>query len=201
MSMETKKGPRRYRKHRRAEHELKTRQRITEATVKLHGTVGPARTTVSAIAKEAGVQRGTVYRHFPDDKTLFDACTAHFYGLHPMPDVETWGRIARPDERLRAALTELYAWYGETEEMLTNTQRDVAHVPPRTRERFVAYFASAHQILMRGRRERGRSRQRAAAAVAHAIGFYTWRSLVREAGLEDPDAVELMSRMVAEAGA
>src|SRR5690349_19573030 len=125
----TQRNTRRYRKRRRAEHELETRRRITEATMKLHGTVGPARTTVSAIADEAGVQRATVYRHFPDDQSLFDACTAHFYGLHPRPDPDEWATIADPDERLRKALADLYAWYGEIEEMLSNTTRDAAHVP------------------------------------------------------------------------
>src|SRR6478672_9106091 len=127
---------RRYRKRRRAELELETRHRIAAATARLHGTVGPARTTVSAIAEEAGVQRSTVYRHFPDDQALFDGCTAHFYGRHPMPDIERWVGIADPDERLRRALTDLYAWYGETEDMLSNTQRDAAFVPRPTRDRF-----------------------------------------------------------------
>jgi AcrR family transcriptional regulator len=191
---------RRYRKRRRAALELETRQRIAAATATLHGTVGPARTTVSAIADEAGVQRATVYRHFPDEQALFDACTAHFYGLHPMPDPEEWERIPDPDQRLRRALADLYRWYGQTEQMLSNTQRDAAHVPPRARERFLAYFGSAREILVRGRRERGRSRARAVAAIGHAIGFATWRSLVREQGLDDAEAVELMARWVGDAG-
>jgi AcrR family transcriptional regulator len=202
MSTGTKKGARRrYRKRRRAELEQETRQRIAEATASLHGSVGPARTTVSAIAEKAGVQRATVYRHFPDDQGLFDACTAHFYGRHPRPDLEEWARISDPEERLRRALRDLYAWYGQTEQMLSNTQRDAAYVPERTRERFVAYFRSAGEVLVRGRRERGRSRARTAAAIGHAIGFLTWRSLVREQGFDDSEAVELMVRMVTDAGA
>jgi len=168
--------------------------------MKLHGTVGPARTTVSAIADEAGVQRATVYRHFPDDQSLFDACTAHFYGLHPRPDPQAWASIADPDERLRKALADLYAWYGEIEEMLSNTTRDAAHVPAPTRERFLAYFAASRAVLTQGRRERGRARARVAAAIGHAIAFLTWRSLAREQGLDDPEAVTLMAGMVAEAG-
>jgi AcrR family transcriptional regulator len=191
---------RRYRKRRRAALELETRQRIAEATVKLHGTVGPARTTVSAIAGEAGVQRSTVYRHFPDDQALFDACTAQFYGLHPMPELERWTNIADPDERLRRALADLYAWFGEAEDMLSNTQRDAAYVPAPTRERFLGYFTAARDVLTRGRRERGRLRARTVAAIGHAIAFPTWRSLVREQDLDDAEAVELMARMVAEAG-
>ncbi|HEY7151222.1 MAG TPA: helix-turn-helix domain-containing protein [Solirubrobacterales bacterium] len=196
----SRQGSRVYRKRRRAELELETRRRITEATVKLHGTVGPAQTTVSGIADEAGVQRATVYRHFPDGQALFDACTAHFYGLHPMPDIDRWASIADPDERMRRALADLYAWYAGTEDMLTNTQRDVAHVPPATRERFLSYFRAARDVLVRGRRERGRARARAAAAIGHAIAFRTWQSLVREQGLADAEAVELMARMVAGAG-
>jgi AcrR family transcriptional regulator len=196
----TRGNTRRYRKRRRAEHELETRRRITEATMKLHGTVGPARTTVSAIADEAGVQRATVYRHFPDDQSLFDACTAHFYGLHPRPDPQAWASIADPDERLRKALADLYAWYGEVEEMLSNITRDAAHVPGPTRERFLAYFGAAREVLTQGRRQRGRPRARVAAAVGHAIAFPTWRSLAREQGLDDPEAVALMAGMVAEAG-
>jgi AcrR family transcriptional regulator len=195
-----KRATRRYRKSRRAELELETRRRITEATVKLHGTVGPARTTVSSIADEAGVQRATVYRHFPDDQALFDACTAHFYGRHPRPEIQQWARISDPEERLRRALADLYAWYGQTEQMLLNTQRDATHVPPRTRESFLGYFAEVRGILMRGRRERGRSRARVAAAIGHGIAFASWRSLVRQHGLDGEDAVELMVRMVAAAG-
>jgi AcrR family transcriptional regulator len=195
-----KRTTRSYRKRRRAKLELETRRRITEATVKLHGTIGPARTTVSGIAEAAGVQRATVYRHFPDDQSLFDACTAHFYGLHPTPDLERWGKIADPGERLRHALAELYAWYAETEEMLSNTTRDAASVPDLTRERLLSYFRAASETLVHGRRERGRARARAAAAIGHAIAFTTWRSLVREQGLDDADAVDLMVRAVEGAG-
>src|SRR5918998_73463 len=103
---------RNYRKRRRAEQEAETRRRITEAAVKLHGTVGPAKTTVSGIAREAGVQRATVYRHFPDEEAIYEACTSHYNALHPPPDLGRWAAVADPDERLRVALSELYAFYG-----------------------------------------------------------------------------------------
>lgn len=164
--------------------------------MKLHGTVGPAQTTVSAVAREAGVQRATVYRHFPDDETLFNACTAHFYARHPMPDPEQWAAIADPDERLRVALGDLYAWFGRTEPMLTRTRRDREHVPPKFVQRFLSYFEAVHATLMRGRRERGRRRARVAAAIAHAIGFPTWQSLTREQEIDDDDAIDLMLGMV-----
>jgi AcrR family transcriptional regulator len=201
MSVESTKAPRRYRKRRRAELEAQTRERIAEATVNLHGTVGPAGATVSAIAREAGVQRATVYRHFADEQELFDACTARFYGRFPMPDPARWAEIADPDLRLRRALGELYAWFEKTQAMLSNVQRDREHVPPRTREAFLGYFAEAKAILIRGRPERGGARERVAAAVGHAIAFSTWRSLTAEQGLDSVEAVGLMSRMVAGAGA
>src|SRR6476659_2729549 len=77
---------RKYELKQRAAEMAETRLRITEAAVELHGTVGPARTTVSAIAERAGVQRHTVYRHFPTDADLFAACSAHYVAAHPLPD-------------------------------------------------------------------------------------------------------------------
>lgn len=193
---------RRYRKRRRAELEAQTRERITEAAVKLHGTVGPARTTVSAIAAEAGVQRATVYRHFPDEEALFQACTAHYWARHPQPDPRAWGAIADPDARLRRGLSDIYRFYGDTEAMLERTSRDAPLVPAMAapRERFVGYLETLRAALSRGRPERGQARVRVAAAIGHALAFSTWRSLTREQGLDDSDAVDLMVRLVASAG-
>src|SRR5512139_1225673 len=120
---------RRYRKRLRAEQEAETRQRITEAAVKLHGTVGPAKTTVSGIAREAGVQRATVYRHFPDENAIYEACTSHYNSLHPPPDPTRWAGIDDPDDRLRVALRDVYAFYAETRQMLESTGRDADRVP------------------------------------------------------------------------
>ena len=118
-----------YRKKRRAELEAQTRLRITESTVELHGTLGPSRTSISAVAQRAGVRRSTVYRHFPDEAALFAACTAHWMGLNPPPDLAGWALIEDPDERLKQALAELYAYYRRTEPMLQNLHRDEATVP------------------------------------------------------------------------
>src|ERR671912_618669 len=107
-----------YRKAKRAELEAQTRDRITEAAVRLHGTVGPARTTISAIARDAGVQRATVYRHFPTPEDLFAACSARFWAQHPPPDPAAWAKIEDPDERLAVALRELYRLYRDTAPML-----------------------------------------------------------------------------------
>ena len=91
---------RKYEKKRRAEAEAQTRQRITESAVALHGSLGPARTSMKAVADHAGVPRSTVYRHFPDEEALFGACSAHWAAENPPPDVTAWERIEHPDERL-----------------------------------------------------------------------------------------------------
>src|SRR5436305_5711534 len=100
--------PRSYRMQRRAASQQETRRRITESAVALHGTVGPAWTSISAVAEHAGVRRSTVYRHFPDEVALFDACTAHWVAANPAPQLDRWAAIENPDERLRVALAELY---------------------------------------------------------------------------------------------
>jgi AcrR family transcriptional regulator len=194
-------GKRPYRKRRRAELEAETRRRITESAVELHGTVGPARTSITAVAERAGVRRSTVYRHFPDEAALFDACSSHWSAANPPPDLERWAAITDPDERLAEALRELYAYYRRTEPMLANLFHDEDEMP-RLKERFAVfrqYMASARATLMCGRGLRGRARPNVAAAIGHATSFTTWRSLARDQGLEDADATALMCRLVAAA--
>jgi AcrR family transcriptional regulator len=189
---------RRYRKRLRAEQEQQTRQAITEAAVKLHGTLGPARTTVSAIAEEAGVQRATVYRHFPDEPSLFQACSGHYMAMHPPPDPTRWMEIADPAERLREALADVYGWWDETEDMMSRVIRDaplVESLSVQTRAR-LAFFDEMAGILMRGRGLRGKRRVRVQAAIRHALALSTWQSLVRDQALTNEDAVELMAGMV-----
>lgn len=192
-----------YRKRRRAQLEEETRLRITEAAVDLHGTVGPARTTISAVAERAGVQRATVYRHFADEEALFGACSAHWLAGHPLPDMETWSRIGDADERLRTALTELYRWYEGGEQMLERTTRDASLVPAMqpAMDLFAGWLAAAADTLMQRRDARGSRRRRVRAAIGHAATFHTWRSLVREQGLSDGEAVDLMAALVRAADA
>ncbi|HEX6753494.1 MAG TPA: helix-turn-helix domain-containing protein [Solirubrobacterales bacterium] len=194
---------RQYRKRRRAELEDETRLRITEAAVELHGSLGPAKTTISAVAELAGVQRATVYRHFPDEEALFGACSMHWLGQHPLPDLAEWAAVADPDERLRLALSGLYAWYESGEEMLEKTTRDASLVPAMRVpvELRQAWLAEAAATIVRGRPERGARRRRIEGAVGHAISFATWRSLVRDQGLATSDAVDLMHGLVALAAA
>ncbi len=187
-----------YRKSRRAELEAETRERITEATVELHGSIGPARTTVSAIAERAGVQRATVYRHFPDQASLFVACTQHWRNRNPAPDLSVWAQIRAPAERFRFALLELYAWYGRTEQMAELVRRDAATMPAMqpSVQSMGAYFDAAVEVLLQGRRERGARRRRLRAGVGHAVAFETWRSLVRRNGLSDAEAVRMMATLI-----
>src|ERR671933_374061 len=103
-----------YRMSRRAELEQQTRRRITESAVALHQELGPARTSISAIAERADVRRSTVYRHFPDEEALFAACSSHFRTANPPPDPSVWAAIADPAERTATALRELYAFYERT---------------------------------------------------------------------------------------
>ena len=122
--MSDKKRP--YRKKRRAELEEETRRRITESAVELHGTVGPSHTSMSAVAERAGVRRSTLYRHFPDEGVLFEACSAHWNAANPPPDLSRWAAIGDPDERLKRALEELYGFWRRTEPMMANLIRDEA---------------------------------------------------------------------------
>lgn len=198
MTNEPNTNTRTYRKRKRAQQEEETRQRITEAAVKLHGTVGPARTTVSGIAEEAGVQRATVYRHFPDEETLFAACSAHYWSEHPLPDPSPWRAIADPAERLRVALGELYAFYRETQQMLDLTSRDAPVVEAMAGPfaAFQAYLEELAQVIDKGRSERGKARRRVRAAIGHAVSFPAWRSLAVDQGLDDDEAVGLMAGLV-----
>jgi len=187
-----------YRMRRRAESQQQTRRRITESAVELHGTLGPSRTSISAVAAHAGVRRSTLYRHFPDEAALFDACTAHWAAANPPPDLGLWASIPDPGERLSVALTDLYTFYGRTEAMLENLFRDEETMPI-VRERFAAfhaYFASAQDALMAGRELRGAAKRRTRAVLGHAIAFSTWKSLVREQGLKDAELAELMWALV-----
>ncbi|HEX6117594.1 MAG TPA: helix-turn-helix domain-containing protein [Solirubrobacterales bacterium] len=186
-----------YRKRARAAQEEETRLRITEAAIELHGSVGPARTTVSAVAERAGVQRATVYRHFPTEADLFAACTSHWAARNRPPDPTGWTEVRDPGERLHLALGELYGWYGRAGYMLERAARDapvVESLKPAL-ERTAAYFEAAREILLAGRPERGARRRRVSAAIGHAISLTTWRSLVVEQGLAPAEAVELAAGM------
>jgi AcrR family transcriptional regulator len=187
-----------YRMTRRAELEEQTRKRITESAVALHEERGPARTPISAVAERAGVRRSTVYRHFPDEEALFAACSSHWRAANPPPDAGAWVAIEDPRERTETALGELYAFYSRTEAMYASLLRDEPVVPivQRLLGDFYGYLRAIQDILMAGRGLRGRAARRTRAAIGHALAFPTWRSLTREQGLADADAVALMCALV-----
>jgi AcrR family transcriptional regulator len=190
-----KRGP--YTLRRRAERETETRLAITKATVALHQELGPLGTTVAAVAARAGVSRPTVYAHFPDDHALLAACTAHYRALHPGPDPAAWAEIADRLARLRVALPAIYDHWADVEPMATSVLRDHRADPVRAvGAGFERFAATCRQALVTGWSARGRRRKLIEAAVGHAIAFETWRSLVRDEGLSQKEAVELMMAAV-----
>ena len=174
-----------------------THLRITEAAIELHETRGPSRTTMSAVAERAGVERRTLYRHFPSEADLFAACSQHYFGANPWPDLDTWRAIPDPRQRLARALDELFAYYERTAPMYSNVLRDAelvdlardAVAPLRT------YLEEAAEILTAGRPVRGRRRRLLAGALRHALAFSTWQSLTA-AGVGRADAATLVTALV-----
>jgi AcrR family transcriptional regulator len=178
-----------------------TRLRITEAAMRLHEEVGPAATTVSAIADLAGVTRLTVYRHFPDDDELIAACSAHWRALHPRPDLTAWEAVEDPVERVRLALGETYRWAREAAPMLSMIYRDLDQLPAFVAGALAEDERTRVRVLARGFRFRGRAARRVETALAHALDVRTWESLCGDDGLRDAEAVDLMTGLVAAAGA
>ncbi len=196
MSTERSQGPRRYELKARAEAQAETRRRIIEATVALHEEVGPAKTTVAEIARRAGVQRLTVYKHFPEEAELFAACQGRFLADHPMPDYPAL--LATPDP-VPAVLRALYASYGERAPMTSKVLRDRSALPAldgllaATMDASMAHLAEA---LAGSFKARGKRAQRLRAVIAVALDFWTWHRLV-STGLDDGAAADLMSDVVA----
>ena len=178
---------------RRAEQQAQTRQRIVESAVDLHGSVGPAATTISMIADRAGVQRHTLYAHFPDERSLYLACSGYTMDRDPLPEAQIWRSIAEGRERLRTGLTAIYGWYARNASLAACVLRD-AEYHALTREisdmRWGPYMAAYPDVLG----EKFNARQR---AMLHlALSFHTWRTLLHEAGLNPGDAVEAMVEAV-----
>lgn len=189
---------RKYQLKQRAQRQEETRQRIIEAAVELHTTIGPAQTTMSAIAERAGVERLTLYRHFPAAHTLFAACSSHYLVTHPLPDPAPWGLIADPSVRLRMALAEVYAYYRRTEQHTLAIQRD-AQVLPALHEFAAPYrehWGEMRAVLIAAWEGPAPKLRLLEAALGHVLDFQTWRSLVRQHGLDDEQAIDLLVGMV-----
>ena len=189
---------RKYDMKRRAKRQEETRQQITEATVELHQALGPAKTTISAIAERAGVQRLTVYRHFPDERALLSACSSHYAAANPPPDPEPWTQVPDPEDRLRTALAETYAYHRRTEPMMTKVLRDAqVHAPTfEVTVPYLQHWDRARYTLGTGWGAEDQQLKTLLAALGHALDFRTWRSLVHEQGLTDEQAIGLMVGMV-----
>jgi AcrR family transcriptional regulator len=183
-----------YELKRRAERREETRQRIVDATIELHQSIGAARTTISEIAKRAGVGRVTVYRHFPDEETLFHACSGHYFSDHPFPDVARWREISDPAERLRTGLRESYEWHEANAQMIAMALAEARDLPMMAP--YHAYWDAAAETLAAPWRARGRPRANLKAAIALALSFDTHRTLTLEQGLSNERAVELMAGLV-----
>ncbi len=166
MSRETP-SKRKYELKKRAEGMAETHLRITEAAIELHGTVGPSRTTLGAVAKRAGVERRTIYRHFPTEADLFAACSTHYFAANPWPDLDSWRAIRDPQQRLERALDELFAYYERTEPMLSNVLRD-AELVDFARDA----VAPAARVPRRGRRDPRQSAVQSAAEDDRSSGAH-----------------------------
>ena len=181
---------------RRAEQQAETRLRIVEAAVGLHGQLGPAHTTLSMVAERAGVQRHTLYAHFPDERSLLMACSGLTMERDPLPDASAWRSIPGRNERLCSGLAALYAWYERNADLAGCVLRD-AEFHPLTREisdlRWGPYMVAYADVL--GARLSARQR----AMLQLALGFSTWRSLVRDSGLKPAVAARIMAHAIEDA--
>ena len=187
--------PRAYRMRKRNEDIANTRRRITEAAVQLHGTVGPAQTTFSAVAELAGVQRSTVYRHFADEEALFGACTSHWLAQNPWPRVEDWKAIGDPRERLEFGLGQLYRYFERNEQMLANSFRDIEVMPAFVAELMRSQVEALRDALLKPWQTAGADPGSVAAALAMAIDFRAWQAM-RDAGWAPGEAAANMTTMV-----
>ena len=185
-----------YQLKRRAERQDETRQRIIEATIELHQTIGPVHTTISEIAERAQVGRVTVYRHFPDEPSLCRACSGQYFERNPLPDPDSWTAIADPGERLRAGLSETYAYHRATQAMMAHVLADARDHP--VMAPYHAHWQHAADVLTAPWPVRGRRRTLLRAGIALALSFDTWRTLAQEQGLDDDQAVELALRLTRE---
>ena len=184
---------RKYTKTRRSEQQDQTRTRIVKATVALHEELGPANTSIKAIAEKAGVQRLTVYRHFPDDDSLFLACSTHWLAANPPPDVAEWENIEQAYKRGFEAFMAFYRYYSNTEKLWTKVYRDIEQVPAvkNVMVGFEAYLDTVRDGLLAPWKLKGKNKRQESITLRHALRFSTWQSLECE-NLKDKQKAELV---------
>ena len=178
---------------RRAESQAETRQRIVDAAVDLHGELGPALTSMSAVAERAGVQRNTLYAHFPDERSLLLACSAASLERDPLPDAGEWRHLKKGEERLRAGLREIYGWYERNAQLAGCVLRDAEfHRPVQeiAALRYAPHFDLYEAILGVGLTAQQHAMLRL------ALNYFTWRNLVRDSGLKNEAAVSAMVQAI-----
>ena len=196
---------RKYTQKRRAAQQEETRERIVEAAVQLHEQLGPAATTVKAVAECAGVQRLTVYRHFPDDERLFEACSSHWFGLNSPPAGDAWSELADPADRTRTALLAFNRYYRKTQGMFASVYRDRETVPALAPvlAAFDAFLDTTANELATAWKPETRSGAPLRATLRHCLSFATWQSLAAQ-GLSDEKMTDLamqwLSGVVAHTG-
>jgi AcrR family transcriptional regulator len=187
-----------YRQKLRAEQQAETRQRIIEAAVALHLERGPAQTSINAVAERAGVNRVTVYRHFPDARTLLEACSAHARRINPPPDLDRWRQIDDPRRRAEVGLAQLYDYFRRTEAAWSNVLRDAELAPlvkEMAEERRLTYLREARDVLLAAWPKRPARRPLLRAVLGLAVDFHTWQTMCRREELDDRTAVALMVRL------
>jgi AcrR family transcriptional regulator len=183
---------RRYQLKQRAQRQADTRRRIIEATVELHTERGPAATQITDVAQRAGVDRVTVYRHFPDLGSLLKACAVHYYQAHPLPDPTGWAAIEDPEARLRHGLGELYAYWADNAATVAHILRDaqvLGHLG--VGRRLLDLQRDATEVLTGAWSLDDQHRPALAATIRVAVDFHTWQTLTGEQGLSQQAAVEL----------
>jgi AcrR family transcriptional regulator len=175
-----------------------TKRRIAQAAVELHASIGPSNTTISAIADRAGVQRLTIYRHFPDERSLFDACVQHGLALMPLPDPARWRKIEEPEARLRAALAELYGYFRRSETMWAHVLPDLPKLPALLEANAPVFerWGEMRTVLSRGWGRRGSVKREVEAMIALALDFHNWQTLVRDHDFSHEKVVDLFVRSI-----
>jgi len=189
---------RKYQQNRRADQAQETREQIVQATVELHEKLGPARTSIKAIAEHAGVQRLTVYRHFPDEASLFMACTSHWLASHPMPAFSDWTGHDDPLQLTATALLDFYQHYRHNERMWTVAYRDVGEVEALQAPMAAVdgYLKQICDQLLTAWNVKAKEKEQLSLTLRHGLRFSTWQSLKAE-NLSDKKMVELVMHWLA----
>jgi AcrR family transcriptional regulator len=185
---------RRYQLRQRARDRDNTRQKIVEAAIELHRSKGLAATTFADIAERANVGRVTVYRHFPDEAALVQACSGQYFSRYPLPDIEVWKQIGDAGERLRDGLQATYRYHRQTEPMMSSILPDAWELE--IMEPYRAHWRRAVEILAEPYDPSPERRPVLFAALALALDFRTWHLLVHTHRLSQDSAVELVARLV-----